>query len=118
MKDIEKFLLDDEDLYEENADQESQQLFENLSTKPKTQFNNISNNVSPSTLVQTIQSPNCNTSYYNLNNSDLIHTTQDLTTVNHRNTYQASQPIYNRHFNNNYGIRFICYNSFYKSVLV
>lgn len=106
MTDIEKHLLEDKDDYTEIADEEPQQLFEEQSTLETNLFvNTVSNSISPLTIDQTIQSSNSNNRNYNFNTSESVHTTSNVTTINHRNnTNQANQPIHHRHFNNNYGI--------------
>lgn len=112
MKDIEKYLLEDEDNSENTLlDEKSEQLFENQSTlEIKTQMDNAFDNVSSLPLAQTIQSPNSNNSYYNYNNSEITNTTSNLTTINHRsNTHQTNQPVHHRLFNNNYGMNLLIY---------
>lgn len=106
MTDIEKHLLEEKDDYAEIADEEPQQLFEERSTlETEPIANNVSNSISPLTIDQTVQSSNSNNHYYNFNNSESVHTTPNVTTINHRsNTNQATSPIHQRHFNNNYGI--------------
>lgn len=98
--DIEKYLLEDE--VEDESDEEVEQL-ENQSTfqNNQSQINTISDSKSPITLVKTIDLPDSNISYYN--NYELAHTSQDVPTINYRNTNQIYQPIHHRHFNNNYG---------------
>lgn len=92
MDDVEKYLLEDEDTVLD----EKSQLFENTSTL---KMNSVSDN-------EAIQLPNSNNSSYNYNNSELVHTTSNLTTINYRNntTHQTNQPVHQRLFNNNYGI--------------
>lgn len=101
MENLEKYLLEDQDDYEETADEK----FENQSTfEIKEQIITVPNNTSPLILDQTIQSPNSIGGFYNHNNSELVHSS-DLATINHRsNTHQTYQPIHQRHFNNNYGM--------------
>lgn len=97
MEDIEKYLLDDED-FQKSEDE--------LTLEIEPQVNTVSDNISPLTSAQTIQSPNSNNSYFN-NDSAIVHTSSDITTINHRNnTHQLYQPTH-RHFNNNYGIYII-----------
>lgn len=100
MEDLEKYLLEDKDDYEEIADEQ----FDDQSTfGTKQHINTVTNNTSPFTLDQTIQLPNSKSGFYNYNNSELVHSS-DVTTINHRgNTHQTYQPIHHRHFNN-YGM--------------
>lgn len=113
MNDIEKYLLEDDE--DPLLDEKSKQLFESKSTL---EMNSVSDNTSPLTLVQTIQSPNSNNSYYNYNNSELVHTPSNLTTINHRSNtaHQTNQPVHHRIFNNNYGIYYI--NIYFNFILI
>jgi hypothetical protein len=101
VENLEKYLLEDEECFEETADEQ----FEEQSTfEIKEQFITVPNNISPMTINQTIQSPNNTSGFYSYNNSELV-PLSDIATINHRNnTHQTYQPIHHRHFNNNYGM--------------
>jgi len=98
VNDIEKYFLEDE--LQEESDEETQQFEDQSKFKNNnSEINIISENKSPVTLAEKMHMPDIDIGYYNN-----THTTQDVTTINFRNsTNQIYQPIHHRHFNNNYG---------------